>query len=400
MKEYLKGLLHGPAVENPELKTEVYSMLLNMNIIIAAVFSFLNITLDKHAASYIVSLFSVVYYLILIIVNKKLSTPKAKRNLYIFLCVFQGCIHYPIMYITAGGIYSGLPFLYIFAGISTVLLLDNMTMISIFILNNLAFISTFVIEWFYPDVVHQYTSTNTFTFCDTATAVIMVGCGLGAILKILTAHYDTNQEKASELLTQIEESSTKDPLTGAYNRRYLMEYIDKCIAQTESGEIRTFSLLMFDLDHFKSINDTYGHLAGDDCIRSLAYILKNSLRKVDVVSRYGGEEFICVLPTAEDTPAFRRAEQIRTSVESTQLSDAIGKMITVSGGVAMYKPGMTSEELIHAVDANLYIAKESGRNQIVWHEGGIPPLCYVAYDSDVLRPVQNSGRRFTDLSKA
>ena len=155
---------------------------------------------------------------------------------------------------------------------------------------------------------------------------------------------------------------------------------------------------MFYIDHFKKINDTYGHLTGDDCIKSLTYIFKRSVRNIDIVCRYGGEEFICVLPTAEDTPAFRRAEQIRASVENTQLSTEIDKKVTISGGVAMYRPGMTPEELIKEADSNLYLAKENGRNQIVWHNGGIPPLCYATYSSDILNPVQNSGRRFSDVT--
>ena len=398
LKGFFKNFISPIKSEEAFTKKGLFSMLCLASAVFATYFFFEGRFLDKHDASSFANTFLFFLYAICFLISRRTKTEKGLANLFTVFCLIQNCLLFPFAYFATGGITSGLPLMFMVGGIAVLLLLDHITMFIVFLLTCIAYALTYTIDWYMPQYVDHFTYLGDLTYLEIATTTLIVGLGTGILLRVIMHNFDDKHDKSNALLQQIEESSTKDPLTGAYNRRYLMNHIDKCIKKVESGEMRAFSILMFDIDHFKRVNDTYGHLAGDDCIKNLTVILKNTLRNVDVVSRYGGEEFICVLPTAEDTPAFRRAEQIRESVELTQLSEDIDKKITVSGGVAMYEPGMTPQQLIADADENLYIAKESGRNQIVWHKGGIPPLCYVAYDTTALKPIQNAGRRFSDAT--
>ncbi|MBO4446460.1 MAG: GGDEF domain-containing protein [Clostridia bacterium] len=398
IKERIKRVFTGPGVENPLLKRTFFSQIILTTAVIAVCFFIFGLIFRKHL-NFTLATGSMVIFMGLLLIGYQRKQDRIMHGaIYIIYCIVTGCVYVPVLYIYGGGLQSGVPLFFILAGIATILLLDNWLMFLVLIANIASAFITYQIDQ-KNYLADEYLPAATHTYLDIALSVIIVGWAAGMFLKTLTKGFEEKEAKVNELYNKLEDAATKDPLSGAYNRRFLMDYLNKCIQQVEDGDMKTFSIIMFDIDHFKRINDTYGHLAGDDCIRNLSLIIQNTTRKTDITTRYGGEEFICVLPTAEDTPAFRRAEQIRVAVENTQLSEDIDKTITVSGGVMMYKPGMTPEELIESADHNLYLAKESGRNQIVWHDGGIPPLVYSAYDGDALKPTFNSGRRFSDATK-
>jgi diguanylate cyclase (GGDEF)-like protein len=161
--------------------------------------------------------------------------------------------------------------------------------------------------------------------------------------------------------------SIKDPLTGLYNRRYLTEMLEREIRRAVRAE-QSLGVLMLDLDHFKKFNDTYGHEAGDTVLREMAAFLSKSIRVEDVVCRFGGEEFVVILPTADLTAAHARAERIRSKLrERTVLhqGQSLG-MITISEGVAtLPQHGTSPKDLSEAADAALYRAKREGRDRVV-----------------------------------
>ena len=161
--------------------------------------------------------------------------------------------------------------------------------------------------------------------------------------------------------------SIKDPLTGLYNRRYLTEMLDREIRRAVRGE-QALGILMLDLDHFKKFNDTYGHDAGDTVLRETAAFLSKSIRVEDIVCRFGGEEFVVILPTADVNAAHGRAERIRSKIrELTVLhqGQSLGR-ITISVGVAALPlHGTTPKDLLEAADAALYRAKREGRDRVV-----------------------------------
>jgi diguanylate cyclase (GGDEF)-like protein len=178
----------------------------------------------------------------------------------------------------------------------------------------------------------------------------------------LAAINETLRQKNEEL----HEISITDSLTALYNRKHLMETLDKEVARSERHK-HTFALLVIDIDHFKEYNDTYGHLAGDEVLRRLAAVFKKSIRSCDYAARYGGEEFIVLLPEISAEDGVQAAERIRNQVAEKKFgSNKKPIVVTVSVGVAAYpKNGKDPESVIKKADGALYKAKEHGRNRVV-----------------------------------
>ena len=161
--------------------------------------------------------------------------------------------------------------------------------------------------------------------------------------------------------------SIMDALTGARNRRYLMESLPGELARSERYE-RPLSLIMCDLDHFKRINDTHGHMAGDDVLCAVVRVIVDSVRKTDWVARYGGEEFIIVLPETRVSNARIVADGLRARIAGALLGGDIVKLpVTASFGVVGWEgpvsPGANMDELIARCDECLYASKFAGRNR-------------------------------------
>ena len=165
----------------------------------------------------------------------------------------------------------------------------------------------------------------------------------------------------AQLFTQANTRANTDELTGLYNHRHFHERLEQEIARgSRFGS--TFSLIMMDIDLFKSYNDIYGHLAGDQVLRRVGHYLASSMRSIDMAFRYGGEEFTIILPEARLDDAFKVAERIRKTVESK--SNSRSMPITMSVGVANWpNDGVMKEEIIGRADAALYRAKQMGRNR-------------------------------------
>lgn len=163
----------------------------------------------------------------------------------------------------------------------------------------------------------------------------------------------------------LQEQATRDPLTGLFNRRYLDETLEREIARA-IREGYPVTVMMLDIDHFKRINDTYGHLAGDEMLRIAARLLLAHARQEDIVCRFGGEEFAIVLPKMPLETAEQRAELWRHEFEAERV--VFGSFVlqaTISIGVAAFPGnGRTRDELIDAADHALYEAKSEGRNRI------------------------------------
>jgi len=189
----------------------------------------------------------------------------------------------------------------------------------------------------------------------------LIRCGV-AICKFLSGD---NIEAAYH--EEIYRMSIMDGLTGVHNKRYFLEFLERELA----GAVRQgtpLSLLMVDIDHFKKINDTHGHLAGDAALKELCRRLKPRIRTTDLLARYGGEEFAVVLPATDLAGALLCGEVLRALVESEPFTyEAVRIPATISVGAATVDhaaPG-TATELIGRADANLYEAKRSGRNRVV-----------------------------------
>ncbi|MCH7880083.1 MAG: GGDEF domain-containing protein [Proteobacteria bacterium] len=171
------------------------------------------------------------------------------------------------------------------------------------------------------------------------------------------------------MLLKLYRESTRDPLTGLINRRVLMKQFSAEIdLQEESG--RGFSIFMFDLDRFKRVNDAHGHLMGDIVLKKAAELMQEGLRSTDVLARFGGEEFIAILPGQSGTESIPVADRIREEFQNTVVvtDDGAEIRLSTSIGVTEYEPGEKIEDALNRVDDSLYRAKEMGRNLVVYSQ--------------------------------
>lgn len=172
--------------------------------------------------------------------------------------------------------------------------------------------------------------------------------------------------EAKRLMEHLRENSLRDPMTGLYNRRFLEDYVGALVNSSQRRK-SAFSVLMLDLDFFKQVNDTHGHEAGDKVIKTMADILRRSVRSSDMAVRYGGEEFLLVLTDTPVEPALNVAEKIRAEIEGTKiplLSGILQK--TISIGVAEFPTDAdVFWQVVKYADVALYAAKAEGRNRVV-----------------------------------
>ncbi|MFA6014808.1 MAG: sensor domain-containing diguanylate cyclase [Gallionellaceae bacterium] len=173
------------------------------------------------------------------------------------------------------------------------------------------------------------------------------------------------EREVQALNLKLREQAIHDPLTGLFNRRYLQETLDRELALAERHGY-AISLVMGDIDFFKKVNDTHGHQAGDEVLRAFGALIKGHSRSSDICCRYGGEEFLLVMPNVPEEKAFERAEQLRLAIEVAKIVyEGTEIQVTASFGIAAYPVhGDDSEAVLAAADAALYEAKNAGRNQV------------------------------------
>jgi diguanylate cyclase (GGDEF)-like protein/PAS domain S-box-containing protein len=173
------------------------------------------------------------------------------------------------------------------------------------------------------------------------------------------------EREVRKLQEELLEQSRRDSLTGLHNRRYFEQSIAGLLA-APTGEVRPFALIIADVDHFKGVNDRHGHLAGDAVLEQFASVLKRALRPDDVICRFGGEEFVILLPGADRDVGICVAEGLRARLQATLIAvDGAQLTITASFGVCAFSmDGATRDDLLKRADAALYRAKAAGRNRV------------------------------------
>jgi diguanylate cyclase (GGDEF)-like protein len=170
------------------------------------------------------------------------------------------------------------------------------------------------------------------------------------------------------LMEEQRKKANSDGLTQLITKRYLQELLGEAIHKAEIDH-KPVSVFIFDLDHFKKLNDTHGHLTGDRVLKETAEVVRKTIREADIAARWGGEEFLIVLPSTPKEGAWRAAEKVREGLARHTFhddqGDAIGK-VTLSGGIASFPDdGRTQSELVRAADEALYSAKRSGRDRVL-----------------------------------
>jgi diguanylate cyclase len=182
---------------------------------------------------------------------------------------------------------------------------------------------------------------------------------------------DSNKELQSSLderqllMKQLESLATTDSLTGLLNRRAFHERAEYEISRSQRNN-QPVSLLTFDIDYFKRINDTYGHDGGDEVLQKCALVCQQQLRDIDLLARFGGEEFVILLPNTDEEHGYQVAERIRKAFEDGVIQTTKGEIrFTASFGVSAGDGSQSLKTMLHDVDQALYVAKDSGRNRVV-----------------------------------
>jgi len=182
----------------------------------------------------------------------------------------------------------------------------------------------------------------------------------------LLAHQTVTQIENIRLCEKLSSLAITDALTGIFNHRYFQEELNIEILRAQRYK-HSLSLIIFDIDGFKTYNDRYGHLEGDRVLKHVAGEIRKSVRQVDIICRYGGDEFVVILPSTHAKGAKFVAEKVRNSVATLDLLNVENHQVirmTLSGGVAEFKEGMNKEDLINLADRALYKAKSEGKNKI------------------------------------
>jgi diguanylate cyclase (GGDEF)-like protein len=178
---------------------------------------------------------------------------------------------------------------------------------------------------------------------------------------------NTTVTHSKQLQEEFEQNANIDALTGLFNRRWIDDYFDRMLRRAkQQDDNNDFAILLADVDHFKTFNDRYGHLAGDQALRCVANALRENTRPTDIVSRYGGEEFLMILPNTNPQMARSVAERIVTGMREQPIimGETRFPNITISVGIASLEADDSFETLVEAADKGLFKAKESGRNQV------------------------------------
>ncbi len=332
----------------------------------------------NHKILNVILLAATVFSLISVITNFITKEPPAVQSAAAFFVIFSGVcfflsrfrgIFLPVAHVFVFVSYIGLAFFYIydggiFCGNGYLLIMMGLMVVTLFkgkqrffYLFTLAAM-TFVLIYFeltYPHLIRKLSQEQCVTFVF-ASFLFVAFCSI----LLVSIFVDILQRKNYE----IEKMSRTDFLTGIANRRSILEDLNR-LSSVSKKNGRVFSILLMDIDNFKSINDTYGHSCGDLVLKKFARIVEEVLRDSDYFGRWGGEEFLIILPGTDLKEAVKVAERIKSKVAEKRFDCRSAQVkLSVTIGVCRYDPHLTLDENLHIVDEAMYKGKRSGKNTV------------------------------------
>jgi diguanylate cyclase (GGDEF)-like protein len=268
----------------------------------------------------------------------------------------------PFLWFTVGGATGSTVSLMLTGGLCIALVFKRPVRTCMLIMEAVMLVAFIALEYHFPDIIIHY-STRTEHYSDLAFGVTMSLVVNSILAFTVMGHYVRVRDEKTRLVHRLELLSLTDDLTGLYNRRFLSASIDEEMCRAyETGSQLTLCIL--DIDHFKEVNDTYGHEYGDEVLFNVAQIMKACFTEEEIFGRYGGEEFLVLFPgktPREALPVVRAlGDHVRTHAWSHD------KPVTLSGGLSSYVKGISYSNFIEAADINLYRAKQEGRDRIIY----------------------------------
>lgn len=291
-----------------------------------------------------------------------LNTKKHNFSLFLFFIVYNFFL-LPLNFFVSGGNASGMPYYFLLAIVISVILLPEKHRILLSFLLLLYDSGLILLNTFLPDIVLPLPNRTAIIY-DSFVGFFMSSLSLCFVLHLLTRENRVERSKVENFNKYLQDQSIHDPLTNLYNRRYLLNVLDREVLNAKENGT-PLSVVMFDIDFFKKVNDTYGHLTGDEVLRNFSQLLLMETIDTAVAGRYGGEEFLIILSGKTAKEAFDFADNMRSICASNSLMASNNEIVTISGGVGEYKSDMNVIELIDEADSNLYKAKNSGRNKVI-----------------------------------
>lgn len=280
----------------------------------------------------------------------------------IFCSVFLNFFMFPVLFWVTGGINCGMIFYFILGLSVAALILEGKCKAIVLILSIVFYMINLQLGFKHPEWAYPLSYEE--RWMDTMSSFLIVSVFVVAVIIIMSVEYGKEHDKVVSHAQMLSEQAITDNLTKLYNQRYLMDSL-KTMIESYDSEQKIVSLILFDIDDFKKINDTFGHLRGNQVLSRLAAILQEKAGDKYIAGRYGGEEFMLVLPGCSRKVALQFAEMIRLDVyHDSVLSELTQNQFSISGGAAQYQPGMSIDDWFRKVDEMLYAAKAGGKNRI------------------------------------
>ena len=273
---------------------------------------------------------------------------------------YTAFIAFPMLWYTTGGATgSTMPYIIVLGLVVSIMFKGKLR-----VFYNIAipfiFSAAIIVEMLFPNIIIQY-SSRTSHYTDLTIGLVVSFVAAVALTINVSKRYYVARLESEALVKKLGEISITDPLTGIYNRRLLTSCLDEEMRKCyESNNL--MSICIIDVDHFKQVNDVYGHLVGDKVLIEMARIIEKHVKADDILGRYGGEEFLIIFKNQTLHEALATVEAAHKSVQDHEWEEIDG--ITVSCGVSEYVKGISYSDFVGAADKLLYHAKETGRNKI------------------------------------
>ena len=280
----------------------------------------------------------------------------------IICSVFLNFFMFPALFWVTGGVNCGMIFYFILGLSVAALILEGKCRAIVLGLSLVSDMLHLHLGFKYPDLAYPLNYQE--RWMDTLSSFLIVSVFIIAVIIIMTAEYGREHDKVVRHAEELNRQAITDNLTRLYNQRYLMDTLKKMV-ESYSTEQKSISIILMDIDDFKKVNDTYGHIRGNKVLCRFAALLQEKAGDNYMAVRYGGEEFILVLPGCPQEAAMQFAEMIRLDAcHDGVLADLTQNQFSISGGVSQYQAGLSIEEWIRQADNSLYLAKSKGKNRM------------------------------------
>jgi len=357
----MKNLYHKIKFSKLTLEHTIFFLIAISSICMSVIGALTNIPLG-------LSVITVVSLTINIVLNISCIIYSAKSKKWfvpsLLVVIYAAFVTFPLLWFSTGGATgSTTPYL-IMSGFIAVIMFRGKLRTFFLVAIPLIFSIFIFLEMLYPDISAPYSSRTTH-YVDLIIGLIVSFTVTAILAVIVLSRYHKAKLESEALVKQLGEISIRDPLTGIYNRRMLTSCLDEEMRKCYETNL-PLSLCIVDIDHFKRVNDIYGHLCGDKILVELARVLSEFMSDNDILGRYGGEEFLIIFKNQTLHEALKTVEKFHKAIQEHDWENV--RQITISCGVSEYVKGISYSDFVGGSDRCLYTAKETGRNKIAYEQ--------------------------------